>query len=157
MTDAPERSARVLSTSPFTYERLPILGIVAIAVLLVLRAGLDLESLAFLAATVVVAYVAMRAIGGAFADKVSDGGDHLIVRIGRDEERIFFSNIASVEESGRRPPNIHLTLTYESKFGREIVFIPAGLFQLSWGKSAVFQELDERVRAARQGGAFGKK
>ena len=32
------------------------------------------------------------------ADKVSDGGDHLLVRIGREEERISFGNIASVHE-----------------------------------------------------------
>lgn len=139
----------MLSTSPFIYTRLPLLIIVGMAVVFVFDQGLDLNNLLLLAVTAGVAYIAMRAAAGSYADKVSDGGDHLLVRIGRDEERIAFSHIASVHEYNSKPPRIRLTLEYEGQFGREIDFIPAGLFKMSWGKSAVFHELDERVRAAK--------
>ena len=144
----------MLSTSPFTYTRLPILVVVGMAAYLAFAAGLDTENLLLLAVTAAVAYIAIRAASGTFADKVSDGGDHLLVRMGREEERISFSNIASVHEYNLKPPRIRLNLKYEGKFGREIDFIPAGLFKMSWGKSAVFQELDERVRAAQEGRAI---
>lgn len=139
----------MLSTSPFTYTRLPLLVIVAMAVGLVFAAGPDAEGLVLLAVTAGVAYIAMRALPSDYADKVYDGGDHLIVRIGREEERIFLTNIERVELHGRRPPYIQLHLNFPGKFGREIAFLPAGLFtDPSWNKPAVFTELDDRVRAA---------
>jgi hypothetical protein len=142
----------VLSTSPFTYTRLPILVVVGMAAYLAFAAGLDTENLLLLAVTAAVACIAIRAASGTFADKVSDGGDHLLVRIGREEERIPLIHVESVHESHNlKPTRIQLTLKYETRFGREIEFIPAGLFKMSWGKSAVFQELDERVRAAQEG------
>jgi hypothetical protein len=144
--------ARILSTNPFTYTRVPVLLLVGIAAVLAVAAGPDLDSLALLAVMAAVAYVAIRMTAGDFADKVSDGGDHLLVRIGKEEERILFSHIESVEQSNLKPPRITLKLRYAGKFGHEIVFIPAGLFtDPSWRQTAVLHELEERVRAAQEG------
>lgn len=143
---------RLLSTSPFIYTTLPVYVPVALAaVMFAVDERRDLESLGLLALIAGVAYVALRAAGGndSYADRVSDGGDHLVVRMGQHEERIFLSSIEKVEQHGRRPPYVQLTLKYSSKFGREIAFLPAGLFtDRSWGKLTVCTELEERVRAA---------
>ena len=143
---------RVLSTSPFVYTKLPLLVPVALAaIMFAADERRDLESLGLLVLIAAVAYVALRAAAGihSYADSVHDGGDHLLVRMGSDEEQVFLRNIEKVELHGRRPPYIQLSLNYPGKFGREIAFLPAGLFSdPSWDQPTVFTELEERVRAA---------
>jgi hypothetical protein len=83
------------------------------------------------------------------ADAVFDGGDHLRVRIGDAEEVILMREIESVHESiWSRQPRIELLLKYPGKFGRVIAFIPARYSLVPFSRSALFYELEERVRIA---------
>lgn len=142
---------RVLSANPFLYKRGPALVAVVLGLWVAFASAQqpDLTGLVMVAILLGAGVVAMRMAAWDFADKVHDGGDHLVVRYGKEEQRIPFDHIERVAESHvlRAPTRIELVLKHPGKFGRVIVFIPAGFFtQMSLGKTAIFHELDGRVR-----------
>lgn len=99
-----------------------------------------------------IALVWTRLVGSGLADEVFDGGDHLVVRVGPDEERVPLGEIEDVKESRlmKQPPQLELVLTRPGKFGRVISFIPTGYSIVPLTKSPLFYELKERIAAARR-------
>jgi hypothetical protein len=89
------------------------------------------------------------------ADEVLDGGDFLLVKKGRQEERVALADIASVSASAYvNPPRITLKLRTPGRFGEQIAFTPAGpLLQSPFAKIAVAEELVVRVDRAHRKGA----
>ncbi len=85
------------------------------------------------------------------ADAVYDCGDHLLVKLGRDEERVSLANIMNVNvTSFGSPRRITLKLHEPGKFGDEIVFMPTFGFTLNpFAKSEVAEDLIYRVDQAR--------
>jgi hypothetical protein len=57
-------------------------------------------------------------------DEVLDAGDALLIRNGRQEERIALSEIMKVRYWGFNPPLIILTLRRPSIFGTRVIFYP---------------------------------
>jgi len=112
--------------------------------------------LVFLVAVTGIAYALSNTIASGLADAVFDGGDHLRVRIGDLEEVILIHEVESVKESLflRQPPRIELVLKYSGTFGRVIAFVPARYSLIPFSRSALFYELEERVRIAH---ALGKR
>jgi hypothetical protein len=87
------------------------------------------------------------------ADEVRDGGDHLVVTRGSEEERIELSQVASVSarltSHSRR---ITLKLARPSRFGEEIRFAPKVPFSLKRSATReVADDLIARVDRARHG------
>lgn len=71
------------------------------------------------------------------------------MRIGNAEEVILMREIESVHESiWSRQPRIELLLKYPGRLGRVIVFIPARYTLIPFSRSALFYELEERIRNA---------
>ncbi len=106
--------------------------------------------LVFLVAVTGIVYALSNTIASGLADAVFDGGDHLRVRIGDLEEEILIHEIESVKESlfSRQPPRIELVLRYPGKFGRVIAFVPARYSLIPLSRSALFYELQQRIRSA---------
>ena len=87
-------------------------------------------------ASVFVVFPGVVAVGGYCAwkasirdlmDEVYDCGDYLLVKKGRQEETVLFSNINYVRFSNTRDgaqPRIRLSLDAPGKFGAEILFVP---------------------------------
>ena len=85
------------------------------------------------------------------ADEVLDGGDYLLVKRGRLEDRIAFSDIMNVSASVMvNPPRITLRLARPSKFGDEVTFSPLRSMTLNpFARSAIAEDLIVRADAAR--------
>jgi hypothetical protein len=85
------------------------------------------------------------------ADEVYDGGDYLLVRRGRVEDRIALSDIMNVSVTALvNPPRITLKLAKPSRFGDEVTFSPPRPMTLNpFARSAVADDLILRVDAAR--------
>lgn len=151
---------RLLSVSPyFSKKVLPKLWLGLAAFLMavaLIGSGPGPSSFgvtAVLAIVFGISYVLMRMIAGGLADSVRDGGDYWLVRIGDNEERIPMHEIEHVKEFNyrRQPPRVELVLKYPGKFGRVISFIPIGATMahfVPFSKTALFHELEERVRIA---------
>jgi hypothetical protein len=99
---------------------------------------------------VVLALLYPKLIWG-LADEVYDGGDYLLVKRGRIEERIALSDIMNVNSSTMvNPPRITLRLARRSKFGDEITFSPVRPMTLNpFARNAIAEDLIVRVDAAR--------
>ena len=105
-------------------------------------------------------YLVVCLVGGAITlmvasqlvDEVIDGGDHLLVRVGNQEERVLFTQIAAVRESlfMRQPHRIELVLTHPGKFGGVITFIPSGFLPVPLFRTELFHELRRRTAAAQR-------
>ena len=160
-----EPPARRLSIGTLFYKRVvPLMwvafaGAVAAITVWRLAIGAQEQSPFELMPLLVVAGIAFawtRLRGAGLADEVFDGGDHLVVRVGADEERVPLGTIEDVKESPlmKQPPQLELVLTRPGKFGRVISFIPTGYSLVPLTKSPLFYELKERTSAARrQGGS----
>ena len=85
------------------------------------------------------------------ADEVYDGGDYLLVKRGRIEDRIAFSDIMNVGVTTMvNPPRITLRLARRSKFGDEIAFSPQRTPTLNpFARNPIADNLIERADAAR--------
>ena len=88
------------------------------------------------------------------ADEVLDAGEHLVVRRGRQTERISLGDIADVREVAfmRNPRRVTLRLAKPTRLGPEITFAPAGSGEFSlnpFSPSPIAAELSERAAAAR--------
>jgi hypothetical protein len=86
------------------------------------------------------------------ADEVTDAGDSLIFRFGREQEQIPLSNIVNISYSYMiNPPRVTLTLRTPSRFGEEVSFTPLQPFSLiPFTRSPIVAELIRRVDAARR-------
>jgi hypothetical protein len=139
---------RLLSASPWLYKGAPLV-VLALGAFLALASGQHREPRGLLLVVVLLGAgaVAMRYAAPDLADTVYDAGDHLIVSIGRDEERIFFANIDSVAEThSSAPTRITLVLRNPGRFGREVVFIPAGFIREMGSRTSVYRDLARRVQ-----------
>lgn len=88
------------------------------------------------------------------ADEVTDGGDFLTVRFGREEDQIVLKNIVNISYSFSRPPRALVTLRQPCKFGKEIAFCPitpvgSDLFRFMRFRNAIIDDLVQRVDAKR--------
>jgi hypothetical protein len=85
------------------------------------------------------------------ADEVYDGGDYLLVKRGRIEERIALSDIMNVNSSVMvNPPRITLRLARPSKLGDEVAFSPVRPMTLNpFARNPIADDLIVRVDAAR--------
>ena len=85
------------------------------------------------------------------ADEVYDGGDYLLVKRGRIEDRIALSDIMNVNSSVMvNPPRVTLRLARPGKFGDEVVFSPVRPMTLNpFARNAVAEDLIVRADAAR--------
>lgn len=85
------------------------------------------------------------------ADEVYDGGDYLLVKRGRIEDRIALSDVMNVNSSMMvNPPRITLRLAKPSKFGDEVVFSPLRPPSLNpFARNAIADDLVVRVDTAR--------
>lgn len=86
---------------------------------------------------------------GKLADEVSDAGEFLVVRFGRDQESIALSNIINVEGWGRQPV-IVLMLREPCRFGKKISFLARRRFGVRFSGGTVISELIDRTNAAQQ-------
>lgn len=85
------------------------------------------------------------------ADEVYDGGDYLLVKRGRLEDRIALSDVMNVSASVMvNPQRITLRLAKPGKFGDEVTFAPVRRMTLNpFARSAVAEDLIVRADAAR--------
>ena len=92
----------------------------------------------------------MSALVFDLADEVVDAGDYLVVRKGRQEERVELSEIVSVNYVRFvNPARVTLRLARPGALGKEIAFIPAQELGNLLGAKSIAAELMERVHAAR--------
>ena len=97
-----------------------------------------------------IGYVVMKALIFDMADEVSDAGDALIVRYGKQEERIALSNIAKVRAFRfMNPPRVTLELKQPGAFGPKVAFCgPLQFLPFSVGPE--IEDLMRRVEATRR-------
>lgn len=154
-------SARRLSIGTLFYKKVvPLMWVAfagAVAGITVWRLAIGVEDqssfeLMPLLVLAGIAFVWTRLMGSGLADDVFDGGDHLVVRVGAEEERVPLRTIEDVKESRvmKQPPQLELVLTHPGKFGRVISFIPTGYSLVPLTRSPLFYELKERIAAARR-------
>jgi hypothetical protein len=83
-------------------------------------------------------------------DEVLDDGDALVIRNGREEERVPLSDIMNVSYSQFvSPPRVTLSLRNSSRFGNRISFC-APIRLMPFSTSPVIDELIERIDAKRR-------
>ncbi len=99
---------------------------------------------------VVFAYFLMRKLVFDLMDEVWDADDALIVRNGKQEDRIALSEIKNVSYAiVMNPPRVTLSLRHQSIFGNELSFCAPVRF-LPFSKSPIITELIERIDAQRR-------
>jgi hypothetical protein len=98
-----------------------------------------------------IGYFVMRNLVWDLADQVLDGGDYLVVKKGRIEERVPLSNIMNVSATTLvNPPRIELRLAEPNRLGERIVFSPARNRSLNpFARNAIAEDLIVRVDRAR--------
>jgi hypothetical protein len=99
----------------------------------------------------VVLIVVMKKLVWDLADEVLDGGDYLVVKKGRIEERVPLSNIMNVSATTMvNPPRIELRLVEPGRLGERIAFSPVKNASLNpFARNAVAEDLIVRVDRAR--------
>lgn len=99
---------------------------------------------------IILAVIYPKLVWG-LADEVYDGGDYLLVKRGRIEDRIAFSDIMNVNSSVMvNPPRITLRLARPSKLGDEVAFSPVRPMTLNpFARNAIAEDLIVRADAAR--------
>ena len=100
---------------------------------------------------VAILFVVMKKLVWDLADEVRDGGDYLVVRKGRIEERVPLSNVMNVSATTMvNPPRIELTLAEPGRLGARIAFAPARNATLNpFARNAIAEDLIVRVDRAR--------
>jgi hypothetical protein len=96
-------------------------------------------------------YVIFKKIIFDLVDEVYDGGDFLLVRDNRGEDRIQLSNIRNVSYSPlMSPQRVTLSLREAGIFGRELSFTLPIRFTLNFlKKDPIIEDLINRVESAR--------
>ncbi len=98
----------------------------------------------------VFAYLFKKVISD-LVDKVYDGGDFLLVKDKKREDRIPLSNILNVSYSIlMKPERVTISLREPSIFGKEVSFLPPQRFTFMFNyRSPLIEELINRVENAR--------
>jgi hypothetical protein len=107
-------------------------------------------------AMAVFGFFLFRKLVWVLADKVTDGGDHLLVRNHGAEDVIYLSNVINVSSSvATNPPQVTLRLANPGRFGNEVVFSPVqkGFSLNPFRKNEIVEDLVVRVDQARRRGA----
>jgi hypothetical protein len=96
---------------------------------------------------VVFGAIMFRKLVWDLADEVRDGGDYLLVRRGRIEERLPLEDVMNVSMSQfTNPRRLTLRLRTPGKLGDEVTFIPKSPFQLNpFARNPVAEKLIARV------------
>ena len=96
----------------------------------------------------VFGYFVFKALIFDLADEVTDDGDSVVVRKGRETVRVALQNIMNVSHASMRPERITLMLRHPSSFGDKITFMPP---QRNWPFSMhpVAEDLIRRIDATR--------
>jgi len=133
-------------------------GILALFALSALLSGDTLQLGAFLLIPVLMAlfgFVLMRKLVWDLADEVHDGGDFLLVRRGKIEERVRLSNVVNISMSQfTNPPRLTLRLRQPGQFGDEVVFIPQSPLRINpFARNELAERLMQRVDRQRHPGA----
>lgn len=103
------------------------------------------------AGVTVFGYFVLRATVSDLIDEIYLDGDKLIVRNGRQEERIPLANLAEVSATRlRNPERVTLKLREPSRLGQTIVFVPTKRMHLG-SPHPIAAELMELAAAARAG------
>jgi len=139
-----------------SYKVFPLLffGVLAAFVLLAFVAGIFKPDPWFVLLVGVIAgvgYSFFKVTVQDLADEVYDSGDFLLVKKGRQEDRVPLSNIIKVNTStGQRPAHITLTLEKPGRFGSEISFAPdPELYRRSSPRNQIADDLNARAQSAR--------
>jgi hypothetical protein len=83
-------------------------------------------------------------------DEVWDDGEAVIIKNGGEEERVALSEIMNVSYTVLvNPPRVTLMLRRESRFGREVTFLPPQRFS-RFTPNPLITELIERIDAKRR-------
>jgi len=133
-------------------------GFLALFLLLVVFTGAFKKDVLFLVIPLAMALFGlalMRALIWDLADEVKDGGDFLLVRRGRIEERVQLGNVVNVGMSQfTNPPRLSLRLRTAGQLGDEVVFIPRGRPRLNpFARNELAEQLLQRVERLRNRGA----
>jgi hypothetical protein len=151
---------RKISSGATTFHKklFPLIWFGSLAAFLVmaLRGPLQEGQWMFLAMPLLMAafgLVLMKKLVWDLVDEVHDGGDHLIIRKGGEQERVPLSNIMNVSAStNSNPPRVTLRLVKPGKFGPEVTFPPQAKFSLNpFAKNPIVEDLIVRVDRARRG------
>ena len=152
---------RLSSNATFIYKRIfPIFWFGFLATFLVMgismnsRIDPNIVSFIFLPfliiplAMMVLGYFVFKAFIFDLADEVTDDGDSVVVRKGRETVRVALQNIMNVSHASMRPERITLMLRHPSSFGDKITFMPP---QRNWPFSMhpVAEDLIRRIDATR--------
>jgi hypothetical protein len=149
---------RISSRTTFIYKRLfPVLwfGLLALAVINGLagnRSGSGIAPSLVIVPVVmaIVGYFIMKKRLFDLADEVFDDGDALVLRFGKQQERIALENIMNVSYVTMfNPQRVTLTLRGAGRFGKEVSFSPLQSFW-PWARSPAINQLIERIDAARR-------
>lgn len=136
--------------------------LLVVSLLLIANGGYELApwllvGMGIAAAFGVINYFNTKTIVRNLVDEVYDWGDSLLLRRGREEERIVLSNIANVTFT-TEPSRIALKLTSPGKFGDEIAFVPPRrIYFGSVPQNPIADDLTTRAAKARSEKAFGAR
>jgi hypothetical protein len=85
-----------------------------------------------------------------FADEVLDGGDYLLVRFGRRQERVSLTNVSDIHlESQFGATTVRLQLSVPCEFGAVISFLAKSVSRNPFAPNPVAEDLVARIRAAK--------
>jgi hypothetical protein len=152
---------KISSGSTFFYKRVfPLLGIgfivVGVGIPIAMREQVRIESgwpvLLFPVMIALIWFVIFRKLIWDLADEVYDGGDHLLIKMRGEEERVALSNIMNVSAATYvNPMRVTLRLIKPGRFGPEITFTPqVPRFSLNrFGKNPIAEDLIVRAHEAR--------
>ena len=150
---------RISSRNTFFLKRVfPMIwfGGIAFFVLVALRTGLGghgIDVMVFVLPLFMAAIgvTVMKKLVWDLVDEVWDGGDYLLVRNGKEEDRIRLAEIMNVSYVTMQNPNrVTLSLRQPCRFGTEISFAAPSRFGLTFSKHPIIDELIQRIDQARR-------
>jgi len=83
-------------------------------------------------------------------DEVHDGGEELLVRKGRIQDRIPLAHVAHVGGSRQNGPRVMLRLSRPSRLGTDILFWASDESWIGFGEMSIVRELRARAEDARK-------
>lgn len=100
----------------------------------------------------VFGFVLMKKLFFDLIDEVYDCGDFLLLKNGKQEEKILLTNIRNVSYSVFANPNrITLSLREECRFGKEVSFTPKITFNINpFHKNPFIEDLIKRIDEKRR-------
>jgi hypothetical protein len=152
---------RISSGMTFFYKRIfPIVwfGFLAlfIATPTTFKGTASGSSLAFFLVPVIMmiaGYFMMKKLVFDLVDEVLDAGDALVIRNGKNEERVALSEIINVGYAQfMNPPRVTLSLRNPGMFGDRINFCAPVSLMPTFSTSPIVDELIKRVDTARRAG-----